>query len=310
MVTRASKTVTALVALATSLVVALGGWALTAAPARAGSSPGVEVSRYQPILQKQYPATTADMRGVGYILDPDQCTALPFCNTIPMKVDPPVDIGKADDWFLVVTITWPSAAQDLDLYFWDNKQFKDKNPPPPGDAGATSPYTRLQQATNSSGSAKPIETFTLRTPVDHDYNLTIESKQGSAAYKLTALITVAPYSAPFESIEQDITIDLNGPPVEQPVADVPVEEPVVAAPVAPTLSPLADPADDPELSNVGVAKPNPFNVGGVALPTKNASNQRSPGGGVLAFWLLVVPAIVVGVPTGLLAERRRRLAWG
>jgi hypothetical protein len=302
--TAATRRILALVAAAALVVMAT--WTVLSRPAPGQQVAQQQLSRYKPI-DTTYPALLTDMKA-GAIIDPEQCAAIPACVDVPLKIDRPVDISPSDDWFTVFQISWTNRAFDYDFYLYDTQQLKTENPPPPGDAGAASPYTLLASSATSGG-AKTFEGFTLNGPSLGTYHLVIQDITGTGPLRLTGRITVANFIAPFESLEEPVSA-----PFDEPATDLPPTTPAGATTgtggaLAPSLAELPPAAIDPDLDALGVPRGGNgvASLSGPSFTVERASHERAPSTAALLLWLALVPALVVGIPTGILARRRRSI---
>ena len=226
------------------------------------------------------------------------------CDSIPLDVELPRDLGANDVVFLTVQLDWLDAEEgtnDLDLYLWDDRQIE-------RNAGEEDPvYTEINRSTTAGGPEEIKQIF----PDLGRYNLTIVNWSGpSLGYTVKAFLTVAEFEAPFELLAPEF-----GPPAEeQPEEDVVVPFDYSATPPSNTGGPMTPtfgelPVQPDASLDFGpsdfdqaiAAPPRPF------TPSSRLS-QRPPRpvpGAVAAFWFGAVPLVLVGAAVLLVARRRR-----
>lgn len=230
------------------------------------------------------------------------------CDTIPVKVVAPANIGPADDWYVVFTLTWDNHdINDLDMYLWDNQQIKKEQ----GGSG----YSRLDQ----SATADHPESVKLYAPTRDLYNITVKNWLGpNTGYTITAQMFISPFERPFEVLAPDFSgssggggdFSDDGPPPVDYSAEAPAGAPQTAPPAfgevavgidddfadfAPSdfdqqiAAPPAPPRLDPRLTSTRPPKDVP------AL--------------VALFWFAVVPlALIAGAGILLVRHSRSQLA--
>lgn len=294
-----------------SLLLALGTLAAlvaVAGPADAQGHPMVTVRPGEPVT-RSYPPIPGNFPAAPTLNPwPVECE-FEFehaCDNIPITVVPPEGLGPADAFFLQLEIGWddPQHLGDLDIYLWDEKQIE-------AEAGDSSPsYTEMNR---SAGSGNPEIIKQLVGSITR-MNLVVVNWAGpNLGYTLKASISVVKFDAPFESLAPDFKPTQSNDDSDAAVAPFDFSSPPPAsggqAPIPPTFGEIAVQPDSdldfgPSDFDGALAAPPPLT--GVASSTLRP--PRDVPGAVAAFWLGVVPALLVAA-AGLLLARRRRDAF-
>lgn len=224
------------------------------------------------------------------------------CDTIPLEIVIP-DLGPVDDFYVTIQVSWddPEGLNDLDIYLWDDEQLRKSQ-------GSTG-WTRMNQAATSSNP----ETIKQFSPTLGKYNLTVVNWSGpNLGYTVKAFITVAEFDEPFESLAPTFTPTDSSTPTAAPAPPPPFDfsavDPVTPGPAAPTFGELPVQPDaeldfGPSDFEQNLAAPPPLiDTSGVAFRDRP---PRAVPGIVAAFWLGVVPTLLVVASAVLLARRRR-----
>lgn len=161
--------------------------------------------------------------------DPQDCAQAAHCDTIPMLILLPTDVGPGDEITLEVVVDWQHRGQnnDMDVFFWDDKQVLGDEPngcvsdPSPVDQGAswrhTNCYSLITEAAGG-GQVHFPERFIVREPQlpDHDgdganYNLVvINLSNRNDGYTVNARFLVEKFEPPGEVIEEDPVPTIGG----------------------------------------------------------------------------------------------------
>lgn len=299
----------------------LAGLALTAgllsSPVAAFEKEPVLVISEGQTIEEEY--TAAPVGAAGEETNPSLCAKRPDCDVVPLKVIVPDRLKSADtteDFFVRISMTWPmdvegpigTSENDMDMYIWDN---------PPGD----------EEVASGASSANP-ERASLVNPRKGDYSIVVVNFTGAnRGYTLKAEWITGEITTPYEALEPgrqqssgggeaeeefEPPEDFSGLPVDEsafaPVPAEPSPEPE-AAPLTPIagddafgFSLPAAPALRPSLSGDSEA--------GASLFDSQPASALGPADPVpvpvVLFWLLVVPAALVGA--GFLFLRQRRPA--
>jgi hypothetical protein len=296
------------------LVAAALGWvvgppvlARTQPTATVAEGPDLKVT-YPPI-PGNFPLTQAAVPTPSGCASEGQFTTM--CDVIPLVVEVPPGLGEGDDFTLELQVAWedPSQGNDLDIYFWDDRQIARRDDP----QAAT--YTELGKSDTQDNPEK----ITVFRPELGRYNLTVVNFLGAnIGYELTARVVRQTFENPFEAVAPPPTPPPpaptgEAPPVEAPAEPAPAPPPDAGAGVA-VPAPLdeAPVAPDQDFTGFGpsafgdqLTAPQPA----PRLPTRLvAAGPPAPVPAiVLLFWLVVVPlALVAG--GALLIKRRSRMA--
>lgn len=225
------------------------------------------------------------------------------CDNVPITVIPPGDLGESDVYFLSLEVSWddPEGLNDLDIYLWDDRQIE-------AEAGDASPsYTEL----NRSASSDNPESIKQLVGSLNKVNLTIVNWAGpNLGYTLEASLSIVEFDPPFESLAPTFSpagpSDDGGDFAVTPFDFSTSPAPGIDAPVAPTFGEVPVQPDS-ELdfgpSDFDSALARPPAVTGT--PASRLRPPRDVPGIVAAFWLGLVPLVLVG-GAGLLIARRRQ----
>lgn len=177
-----------------------------AAPAAAFKTKTVTVSRDKAVTEKLGPIPGNYPAGTAAVPEPLDCgdddDTAPFeaaCDLVPLKIVVPPDLGPTDDFLLTLTVTWEptdrvdesQGVNDLDVYLYDNTQIAKRMNP------KSTAYTQLAVA---AGSTQP-EVIKLFSPDLGDYNLVVINFAGpNLSYTVKGEIKVEGFSSPFEDL--------------------------------------------------------------------------------------------------------------
>lgn len=254
--------------------------------------------------------------------NPDQCLSAEHCDTIPLRIEIPTNIGRGDDYYVELSVSWEDEYTNLDVWLWDNKQTKESQKRQPGEDGytpddTTNPYSKI---TNSTTQAHP-EKMLIVEPRLVDYNLTVLNYKGgtfggaSGKYTVTGRMVVTAYTAPIESTEDDpgptstdfedeeddgFTDSSGGDPFAELGSNGSANNPFGdLGNVSFGCDPLLCGIKDQDIGS-DMAAPLPVN------PPLEPVVAKPPSGAMLVIWLVVVPVgLVLG---GAAILRRRRLS--
>jgi hypothetical protein len=299
------------------------------APASATETGVIEISEGQTIEQSfpaLPPGATPNTGDQNDLATPDVCQQFPSCGLVRLKVVLPADYNSSNDFAIQVRLEWETSqlpndqgeANDLDLYLWDE---------PAGDA----PIAR------SIGSRVP-EIVGMSQATKGSYNIVVRNQQGlNSGYKLTVRWISGRFEKPVES--QDPTFggftadEDQAPPAEssfdsssgssemaaairdnpappqffEPAPDLPAVTPSFA------LDPVVPDADFDRIGGgAGVgglidAQEQKASIASILKADKVRKAGKPPSGIVLAFWLAVVPILLL-IAIGTALFRRRPLA--
>lgn len=298
----------------TVLLAAALAW-VVGRPAQARTQPtatvaeGADLKVAYPSIPANFPLTEAA------VPTPSGCTSEgPFaamCDVIPLVVEVPPGVQEGDDFTLELQVAWedPSQGNDLDIYFWDDRQIARRNDP------QAETYTEL----GKSDTQENPERITIFRPELGRYHLTVVNFLGAnVGYELTARVVRQRFENPFEAVAPPPTPPAEAPPTEAP----PLETPAEPAPAPPpdagaggTAPPSLDPAPvapDQDFAGFGpsalgdqLTAPQPP----PRLPARLvAAGPPAPvPAAVLLFWLVVVPLVLVAGGV-LLVKKRSRMA--
>jgi hypothetical protein len=271
------------------------------------------------------PGATPNTGDQNDLSTPDICEQVPSCGLVRLKVVLPPDYDARNDFAIQVRLEWETGqlpndqgqANDLDLYLWDEPA---KDEPIARSIGTRVPeIVGMTQATNGS------------------YNIVVRNQQGlNSGFKLTVRWINGRYEAPVESQEPTFgafTSDEDQtPPAESSFDSSSDFESAAAirdttappqffepAPVLPAATPsfALDPVvPDADFDRIGGgagvgglldAQEQKASIASILKADKVRKIGKPPSGIVLAFWLAVVPALLL-LAIGTALFRRRPLA--
>ena len=291
------------------------------------------VIREGPPSSKTYPGIRGSYAGTAAATwTPSGCgnatntaPAQATCDRVPLDVVPP-DVDPADDWFLIIEVTWrPSESAendaqdaqlcDLDIFLYDDNQVARRSNPESGT------FTRM----GSSETAGQPETIKTYAPDLGRYNLVVQNFAGvNIDYTVKGWFVIGKFDPPFEALgpvaresggadEEAASrpVDLSGDDV-RPAA--PRGDDGAASFVPITQGVLEEVAVLPEgdFESFGegssfenrLRAPSPTGIGG-ALAAIGPPADVSPA--IVIFWLVFVPLALAGAGFFVLLRRRPAL---
>lgn len=303
-------------ALATALVAA--GLGLLSAPAEARSQQrfvvrnGVKASADYPEFTRDLPQSSVS------VPDPAQCMAAEHCDTVPLQIDIPTNIGKGDDYFVELIVEWDERSTDLDVFLWDDKQTKEKLRKQPGEDGYTPDQTTSDYTQVANDTERRPATMLLKEPRLVNYNLVILNYSGagfggaSGAYHVRGRMIVNEYTPPVE-YEDPEPASTNSDDIEDEFATTESDNPLDAITGGDANNPFGGlgqvpVACDPLLCGIGDTDIERDIRAPIAVDTPRLEEAiaESPGAAVLILWLVVVPVLLA--LGGAFLLRRRRLS--
>lgn len=246
--------------------------------------------------------------GAVLLASPPNCSdsgaARGVCDVIPIQILDRPSSPESDFW-IEIRVSWvdSTGAGNLDANVWDDGQTMV--------AGGGSGYTRIDRA----ATANNPEVVHIYEPRFDRYNLTVHNYAGpNVGYRVTIIARLVPFERPAEALA---VVGWPGPTSAGPAVEPPVmasggKPPPVGAPAAAQGKPDVSPADpDPDLATdlVGfeLALGSRGNQGPAAARLGGLGPPRPVPGWVAAFWLGVVPGLLVGAAVVVV---RRRPRWG
>lgn len=267
-----------------------------------------------------YPEFIRDLPQSGVSApDPAQCMAAEHCDTIPVQIDIPTNIGKGDDYFVELVVEWDDKFTDLDIFLWDDKQTKEKLRKQPGEDGYTPDQTTSDYTQVANDTERRPATLLLKEPRLVNYNLVVLNYAGggfggaSGAYHVRARMIVNVYTPPKEIEDEDPLSSTNSDDIEDefdtgsldPLADITggdANNPFGGlGNVHAACDPLLCEIGDSDIEDILKRPPLPVDTG-----TLQEAVAESPGAAVLVLWLVVLPALLA--LGGAFLLRRRRLS--
>lgn len=303
--------------LATALVAT--GLGLLSTPAEARSQQrfvvrnGVRTSADYPEFIRDLPQSSVGAP------DPAQCVAAEHCDTIPVQIDIPTNIGKGDDYFVELVVEWDDKFTDLDIFLWDDTQTKEKLRKNPGEDGYTPDQTTSDYTQVANDTERRPATLLLKEPRLVNYNLVVLNYAGggfggaSGAYHVRARMIVNVYTPPEEYKDDDPISSTDSDDIEDEFATTESDDPLADITGGDANNPFGNlgnvhVACDPLLCRIGdsdinddLKRPLPVDV-----PRLAEAVAESPGAAVLILWLVVLPALLA--LGGAFLLRRRRLS--
>jgi hypothetical protein len=238
---------------------------------------------------------------------PDSENPPPFgamCDTIPLRINPPTDIGPADDYVVTIVVSWDDNAgepvgaggtvADLDLHFFDNGQIAKRADPED---------TSTTEITSSAGATIP-ESIKICCPDLIDYNIVVVNAGAGPntgyhvhvemkilkAEKIFELLAESPTATTRPDDPGTLPEDLSNVPLPvgiDDLASVPGLDTdfgdLASAPLEKALEGLPSGTE-----TVGISKPSPVS------------------GMTVALWLALMPAL--GIASAAVFAWRRRNA--
>lgn len=310
---RTVRTIAAVIAVA----VASSGLGVLPTPAEARSQQrfvvrnGVKASADYPEFIRDLPQSSVS------VPNPDQCMAAEHCDTIPLQIDIPTNIGKGDDYFVELVVEWDERSTDLDVFLWDDKQTKEKLRKSPGEDGYTPDQTTSDYTQVANDTARRPATILLKEPRLVNYNLVVLNYSGagfagaSGAYHLRGRMIVNVYTPPEEYKDEDPPISSDD--VEDEFFTPSTDDPPTDITGGDASNPFGglgsvNVACDPLLCGIGDSDIDRDMRAPLAVdaPRLEEAIAESPGAAVLLLWLVVVPVLLA--LGGAFLLRRRRLS--
>lgn len=323
-----------LVTIAISSLVLLAGTVAVASPAGAVKTDTVTIRRgpetaatFGPI-PGSFPATTAAVPEPYDCWNPEEEGVLfAFCDTVPLKIEVPDDLGPTDDFLVTVSVTWTPSEDvdgqpldDIDIYLYDNQQIGKRT------NEKSTAWTNLGE----SATAGYPETVKLFNPTLGDYNLVVVNWAGTNIdYTVTGVMQIESFDLPFEDLgpsfgsrrtSSESTSDFAAP-IDLSGDDLPSSggfSTIGAEDLGGNLTaqdldeialmPDADftDFDDSDFESQLTAPPPPVAPGANA---RLAAVTREASMPAVAFWLVFLPLLLVAVLVVVLV-RRSREAYG
>jgi hypothetical protein len=290
---------------------------------------GVTTKDYGPILGQDQVTTQVAL------LDPGTCTTLPSCNEIPLSFQKPTGYdSKLDTYLGQIDVSWETdqvgdrnvgaSTNDIDIYLFAAEFKQTENPGDPCyvDPNADNPPDPPEYCTKAlahSANNGAVVPETVRVDVNsHDkYFLLINNASGAnLGYSVKVTTRYFPYEKPFESSDPALGFGggTSGSGIAGPVGgfsspspSYPSLSPSEGVPGAAALSPFAGiPGADSDLTNLtGVDLSSA--ISGRIVP-KRSSGRSGPAKPVstttVVIWLILVPAVLLGVGGPWLMRRR------
>ena len=241
----------AVIGLSLFLIVAAAG------PGAALGQATIVLKQGQPVERSYPPLAASDPNPV--LATPDQCRTAPSCDTIPLTVEVPTELGTSDDFYVRVTLSWNDGGKV------QGKQANDL---------ALRLYYKTTNIARAATDDQP-EVLLVYRPVDKDYALTVINSVGpNTGYKLKVEMLTESVGAPGEFQEP------SGPPPDlSEGSGPPSSSSTAAAPSLPTPGSqvLAAPvvATDEALAKLGQSSGQLAKFLGASSDLQNLGQQES-----------------------------------
>ena len=308
---------TFIAALATALVAA--GLGLLSTPAEARTQSRLVV-RNGAKASGDYPEFTRDLpQSSVSVPDPDQCAAATHCDTIPIQIDIPTNIGKGDDYFVELVLEWDDKFTDLDVFLWDDKQTKEKLRKQPGEDGYTPDQTTSDYTQVANDTERRPAVMLLKEPRLVNYNLVVLNYAGggfagaSGPYHVRGRMIINEYTPPEEYKDPDPEPSTSSDDLEDEFDTTESDDPLADITGGDANNPFGglgsvNIACDPLLCGLGESNIDDDMRAPLAVDTPRLEETiaESPGAGVLILWLVAVPVLLA--LGGAFLLRRRRLS--
>lgn len=228
-----------------------------------------------------------------------------MCDTIPLRVSPPTDLGTGDDYVVTVVLSWDDnvggplgqggTVTDLDLHFYDNGQIAMRDDPEDDS---------MTEITSSAGAVIP-ESIKICCPDLVDYNIVVVNAGAGAntGYHIHAEMKILKADKIFELLAESPTATTS------PEGPNTLPEDLSNVPLPVTIDDLANvPGLDTDFGDLASA---PLEKALEGLPdssqTVGVSKPAPVSGATVALWLGLMPVLGIG-SAGVFAWRRRHAA--
>ena len=233
---------------------------------------------------------------------PEDCALMPSCMVVPVDIEVPQDLAPADDFYAIITMAFdaPSGAEDLDTFLYDDGQKAEEE-------GGTAGPTEIA----SSASGDNPEVIKAYDPEYGRYNLVLVNFTGAGLMvHVKAESVVSAFDKPFESLAPGPnggTVNRNNKPTTTTTRPAPAAATTTTATVP---AGVVIPDDDfeggafaPEESEFDLGAASDLSAGG-ELPSLNPDGD-SPSALAVLGWMLLLPAVLIGVGFVVLKRTRR-----